>query len=230
MRKLIKVTLGIIFMSAVPVTAMVEQVADGVGMDSLVVSAPEALMRLDVPSLDILTEGNRIDMLEYMRIDSVYNVHNAMEGFSHIERPFSQEYLKVSITPVSSLTIKVLPGNKKNVIATSYTIGDSLLAADSDIRFYDEEMKEIEKKKIIKIASSKDFFDFSGLKGDKKKELMELVPFPTVEYTLSPDNTTLTATLTVGSYMGKENLEKITPYLRRTRLYHWNGSRYEMEK
>lgn len=192
------------------------------------VTASDAFVAMPAQTLDLLTRSMRLDMLEYWKIDSIADIANTMEGFSHLCRPVTDDWLKVQVTPVTTLTIRMLPTRKGRIAATVYTIGDSLQAADSEIRFYDAEMNELKRDRFIKTPSSEDFFDFKGVDHKLRKELLSLVPFPTVEYTLSPDGTDLKARLTVGKYMGREDLEKITPYLRRDRVYHWTGSKYIM--
>ena len=192
------------------------------------VTASDAFVAMPAQTLDLLTRSMRLDMLEYWKIDSIADIANTMEGFSHLCRPVTDDCLKVQVTPVTTLTIRMLPTRKGRIAATVYTIGDSLQAADSEIRFYDAEMNELKRDRFIKTPSSEDFFDFKGVDHKLRKELLSLVPFPTVEYTLSPDGTDLKARLTVGKYMGREDLEKITPYLRRDRVYHWTGSKYIM--
>lgn len=192
------------------------------------VTASDAFVAMPAQTLDLLTRSMRLDMLEYWKIDSIADIANTMEGFSHLCRPVTDDWLKVQVTPVTTLTIRMLPTRKGRIAATVYTIGDSLQAADSEIRFYDAEMNELKRDRFIRTPSSEDFFDFKGVDHKLRKELLSLVPFPTVEYTLSPDGTDLKARLTVGKYMGREDLEKITPYLRRDRVYHWTGSKYIM--
>lgn len=190
-------------------------------------SASDAFVHLPASVLDILSSSMRLDMLDYYKVDSIADVANAMEGFSHLNPPLNREYLQVQITPVSTLTVRILPSRKHQMFATVYTVGDSIQAADSEIRFYDVNYKELDKSKFFKIPATEDFFDLRDLSGKEKRELLSIVPFPTVELVMDPVSTDLIANLTVGEFLGKEDLEKIRPYLRRTRVYRWNCSRYE---
>lgn len=192
------------------------------------VSAADAFVRLPAMSLDLLTKGMRLDLVDYYRADSIYRVTNAMEGKSYLLRPLTDKYIKVQVTPVTTITLRVLPGKKDETVVSSYTIGDSLQAHDSDIRFYDTAMRELPRDRFIRLAEAKDFFIFDGVSSRDKKDLLTLVPFPTVEYILYPDNCTLTARLTVGDLMSRENLDRIKPYLRRERVYDWNGKKFVM--
>ncbi len=193
-------------------------------------TASDVLVHMPVETLDLLSTTMRLDLLDYYRADSIYRVPNTMGELSHLHRPLTSDYLKVQVTPVTTLTIKVLPYRKARIAVTSYTIGDSLQAADSDIRFFDSDMHELKRDKFIKPASIEDFLNLEGVDRKKREELLELIPFPTIEYTLDPDSGTLHARLTSGEFLGKETLDKITPYLMREREYAWTGSKFKMKK
>lgn len=194
------------------------------------VTVRDVFVAMPAQTLDLLTRSMRLDMLDYLKIDSIADIANTMEGFSHLTRPATDEYLKVQVTPVSTLEFRMLPCRKGRIVATVYTVGDSLQAADSEIRFYDLSMRELDRGRYIRPADTDDFFDFRGADRGLRRELLGLVPFPTVEYRLSPDGTSLRARLTAAEYMGREDLAKIEPYLRRDREYRWTGSRYELIK
>lgn len=194
------------------------------------ITASEALIKMPANTLDILTSPMRRDLIDYYRADSIRSIPNTMEGLSQLERPLTRDYLRVRLTPVTTLTLRVLKRGKKEIVASAYTIGDSLQAADTDLRFYTAAMTELQRDKIIRLAETADFLQLEGVDKAKRKELMEMIPFPTVEYVLSPDGTGLTATLTSGEFLGRETLEKLKPYLRRVREYKWTGKRYDMVK
>lgn len=206
------------------ITGMAEQ--DECESDSL--TASEAFVVLPAKALDILSTSNRLDMLDYYKVDSICDIANSMEGFSHLNPPLNQDYLQVQVTPVSKLSVRILPFKKERIVATIYTVGDSLQAADSELRFYDERMNELKRSKFIKIPDTSDFMDFKGVDGKLKHELLELVPFPTVELTMDSESTDLKAILTVGEFMSKEDYATILPYLRRERVYRWDGSKYKL--
>lgn len=214
-------TLAMMSLSMVPAQARVYEAID-------TLTAADAFVHLPADVLDILSTTMRLDLLDYYKADSVANVANAMEGFSHLNLPLNNDYLQVQITPVSRLTVRILPSRKRQIFATVYTVGDSLQASDSEIRFYDDAYKELDRSKFFKVPATEDFFDFSGVDKKVRRELMSLIPFPTVELTMDPVSTDLKATLTVGTFLGKEDMEKIKPYLRRERVYTWDGSSYRL--
>lgn len=193
-------------------------------------NAAVVFVRLPPSTLSLLTSSERLDLLDYYNADSIADVVNVMEGFSHLIRPLTNNYLKLQVTPASTLTVKILPYGKKQVAVTAYTVGDSLQAADTDLKFFDEDMTQLDTKKFIRPATMADFFNFKGVDSNTRKELLDLVPFATVEYTFEPGSNRLHARMTAGEFLGKETNDKITPYLQRDRYYKWTGKKFQLEK
>lgn len=222
-----KVIFGMMMMG-IGLTAHATEPAASAMNDS--VTASELFVRMPTVTLDILTKSMRKDMLDYLKIDSIYNVMNTMEGFSHINPPVTPDYFQVQITPVTRYTMRLLPYKESKIVLTLYTVGDSVQAEDSEIRFYDLNLNELKRDKYIKTLSTDDFLDLKGVDGKLQKELKGLVPFPTVKYTIGPDDETLKAELTVGEFLSKESLEKIAPYIHREREMVWNGKKFELKR
>lgn len=192
------------------------------------ITTPYAFLGMPATTLDLLARPMREDMLAYLAKDSIYKVPNALEGLSYFNLPVTDEYMQVQVTPVTQFTIRILPGKKSRVVATAYTVGDSLQSHDTQLKFFTPEMKEIKLDKVIKIASTEDFLNTKGLSRDDRERLLSLIPFPTVEYIFSPNSNYLKARLTVGEFLSKEVNEKIKPYLRRERTYRWDGNKYHL--
>lgn len=93
--------------------------AEGDGSE---LSARGFFVRLQSPSLEILGKSTRLDMLDYWDADSVYKATNAIGGLSWL-CAVSQDYLKVQVTPVSALELKILPLGKGSVVMSVYTVG-----------------------------------------------------------------------------------------------------------
>lgn len=221
---------AITLLAVLGLTGLYARGASEPGVDNSVEPTASQIF-LDMPTitLDILTKSMREDMLDYFKADSIYDVMNTMEGFSHINPPVTPDYLQVQITPVTRYTIMMLPYRGERIAMTLYTVGDSLQAPDTEIKFYNAGLEELKRDKFIKTLSTDDFLDLKGVKGSLKKELQEIVPFPTVDYTVTPDGKRLTARLTVSQFLTKESLEKIEPYLRRKRHYTWDGNKWQLQ-
>lgn len=209
-----------------------EEVDTVVVIESTRLTVRQAFADVDVPALDLLTPTMRGDLLAYHDAGASREVVNALGGMSSLEQPVTDSYVSCIITPVSKATVKVLSCGKEDVAMLIYTIAGEGQAADSQLMFFDSNMKELRPEKFIKLASIDDFIDTPHDRDGAmlKKELLGLIPFPTVEYVASPDNDGLTARLTVADYMGAENLHRLKPYLRPEVKYSWNGKKFDRMK
>ncbi len=203
------------------------------------ISARRAFVELSATTIDLLSRDTRLDMLDYFDVDSIYRAPNTMDGRSWLET-VTPDYLKVVMTSVSTLEIKILPGGKRgDTVMTIYTIGGGTQAADSEVQFYDAALRPLDASKLFKPAVLFDFVEVPKAPKEKsntqeapltKRDIESLVPFPTVEYLASPENTNLTGRLTVGKYMDIESYQRLEPYLTGPVTYRWDGSRFRLDK
>lgn len=191
------------------------------------VTASQVFADLPISVLDMLDRSRRLDMLDYYAADSIAKVPNAMGGQSYLDK-VTGDYLKVNLTPVSTLTIKVLPYKKGHVIVAAYTVGDNGQAHDTDLRILDAGYRDMKRSRFIRMASLEDFFDCPDRKA---KELVAgIVPFATVRYEPDADGAGMTAELTAGKFIAAEDYERIRQYLRPKLRYRWNGTKFDLEK
>lgn len=180
-------------------------------------------------ALEILPKSTRLDMLDYWDVDSIYKASNVMEGLSWLEN-ITPNYLKVRITPVSSLEIKILPVKEGQLAMTVYTVGDDVQAQDSQIKFYDEKLTELTESKYLELPQIKDFFEIPKGSYTKMKEIEDMIPFPTVAFSANPDNDNLEARLTVEQYVNQDdwNIAKlfVKPYI----TLEWKKDKYKVVK
>ncbi len=174
--------------------------------DTLTASKVFADIPLEV--LDLIRPSARLDMLDYYeQADSMLTVQNALGGESRLEQ-VTPDYLKVTVTPVSTLEIKLLQSGKSPVIMTLYTTN-----SDTDIRFFDALLNPLPTDKFLKAPTLKDFFDLRG-SNVTEKELQEKFPFTTIQYSSGPGATPLTATFTTLETLSQEDRDLLTPLLR----------------
>ncbi len=202
-------------------------------------TAAEAFMKMPSKVLELLNSEKRSDLLAYVEAgraedpDSMPSVVNTLGGSSQLIYPVTDEYLAIRISPVSQLTFRILPRKhkkEKNIVAVVYTLGDESTSSDSEVAFYDSQMNPLKTRDFLKLATLDDFLDIPDNDKELKKELVEMVPFPMVEYTLWPDSDTLTAKLTVGDVLGVEDQEKLMPYIRPMLRYRWDGHKFNLIK
>ena len=216
-----RIVIVIMFLTLViPVTVKADETPD-------TLTASKVFADIPLSVLDLVDRSRRLDMLDYYAADSIAKVPNTMEGISYLDK-VTPDYLKVMLTPVSEMTLKILPGKKEDIIMTAYTVGDKDQAYDTDLRFYDEEYQELEKKKIFREPSVEDFFRFP----DKASRALvkELVTFPTVRYIPDVDGTGMTAELTVGQFLSADDYKKIKSFMKPGLKYKWNSSHYSLDK
>lgn len=232
MKKLISIAaLLVLLISVVPTRAgSPAHGDDAVTKTADIFTVSDAFVRLPAKTLDLLSTSMRKDLLDYYRNDSICKVRNTMEGESYLIAPITDNYLQVCLTPVTVLTMRLLPSKKGPVVMTLYTTGDSLQAHDTEICFYDMRMKELKREKIIKPVSPEHFINTGNRDRHEREELCSLIPFTTVEYSMPATGDTLTARLTAGEYLGRETMEKLTPHLISERQYVWNGSKFKLVK
>ena len=185
--------------------------------------------KLQTSDLEILAPSTRLDMLDYWDVDSVFKASNAMEGLSWLEK-VTPDYLKVRITSVSTLEIKILPLKKGKIAMTVYTVGDDVQAQDSQVKFYDENLTELPTEKYLVMPQVKDFFEIPKGSMTKMKEIEQMIPFPTIAFSANPDNDDLEARLTVEQYINQDdwNIAKLfaKPFIK----LEWNKEKFKISK
>lgn len=191
-----------------------------------VFSARKVFENLECSALEILPRSVRLDMLDYWDADSVYKASNAMEGLSWLEK-VTPNYLKVRITSVSVLEIKILPAKKGELVMTIHTVGDDVQALDSQIKFYDKGLKELETSKYLVMPQVKDFFHIPKGSATKMKEIEEMIPFPTIEFNANPENDNLQAELTVEKYISEDDWNIAKLFVKPWIVLEWKGEKYK---
>ena len=191
-----------------------------------VFTARKVFEKLHSSALEILPPSTRLDMLDYWDVDSVYKASNAMEGLSWLEN-VTPGFLKVRITEVSSLEIKLLPDKKGKIVMTVYTVGDDVQAQDSRIRFYDESLAELPSEKYLVMPRLKDFFEIPKGSATKIKEIEQMIPFPTVAFSANPDNDNLEARLTVEKYINQDDWNIAKLFVKPSVTLEWKKGKYK---
>ncbi|MDE6650284.1 MAG: DUF3256 family protein [Muribaculaceae bacterium] len=186
-------------------------------------TASRVFAEIPLEVLDMLRPSTRLDMLDYYaQADSMLVAVDALGGSSSLQQ-VTDDYLKLSVTPVSTLEIKILPYGKRQLVMTVYTTGGDDMAKDSEVRFFDSGMQPLPAGKFMKAPTLTDFFNLKG-SGISEKELKEKVPFIAVEYTSGPGETPLEATLTSLRVISQEERDLLTAFLIPTLTASWKKS------
>lgn len=194
------------------------------------ISARRAFIEMPVLDLQLLPRDTREDMLIYFDNDSIWRARNAFQGYSSLDT-VTPDYLKVNVTPVSTLQIKVFPGRKGDTVMTVYTVkSEGGVTGDSEVRFYDASMRELPANKYFKLPSLKDFFIVPKGGTVSKKDLEAEMPFYTLEITAGPGSEDVTVTFHPDDYLSMEGKSRITPYLHPDIKYNWDGGKLKIKQ
>lgn len=194
--------------------------------DSVGFTARTVFEKLHSSALEILPPTTRLDMLDYWDVDSIYKASNAMEGLSWLEK-VTPDYLKVRISSVSALEIKILPTNKEKLAMTVYTVGDDVQAQDSEIKFYNENLTELPTDKYFVMPQVKDFFDIPKGSATKMKEIEQMIPFPTIAFSANPENDNLKARLTVEQFVNEDDWNIAKLFVKPDITIEWKKDKYK---
>ncbi len=188
--------------------------------DSLTASRVFADIPLQV--LDMLRSSTRLDMLDYFaQADSLLAVSDALGGQSKLEM-VTPDYLKLSVTPVSTLEIKLLPYKKGKIVMTLYTVGGEDMAKDTDVRFFDADLQPLKTEKFLKAPDMENFFNLNGTEFSVAR-LKEYIPFNAIEFTTGPADTPLTATFKTLSTLPDETRDLLSPLLVPSLTANWSS-------
>lgn len=177
---------------------------------------------LDV--LDMLRPSTRLDMIDYYeQADSLLNAPNALGGKSRFLE-VADDYLRVEVTSVSTLEIKILPFKKnKRLVMTLYTVGTDDGAKDTEVRFFDELLNPVSDNNLIKFPDLTRFFNLKE-SGVSKNELKKLIPVVAVKYSTGPGDASLTADLTSWQILPNETKEMLESHFIPSLNATWKGS------
>ena len=190
--------------------------------EDMTITASKVFAEAPLEALDMLRPSTRLDMLDYFeQADSLLTVTNALGGQSRLVA-VAPDYLKVAVTPVSFLEIKILPLGKKQVVMTLYTVGDGEMAQDTEVRFFDAQLHPLDTRKYLKAPVLDDFFTLKG-SGIDAEDLREKVPYAAVVYSTGPGDAPLTATLTTLRVISQEDRDLLTPLLTPTLSAPWKS-------
>lgn len=211
---------AVLAVALLPFLSLSAQKKQGEGHEGL--NMKDVFANLHTPGLETIRKSARLDLTDYWAADSIHKVVTVSGGAAWLEA-FTNDYLRVRVSPVSVVELRILPSGKHKIVGCVYTVGDSVQAKDSEINFYDASLRPLDKKKYFKAPELREFFNIPKGEENIFSEIREDVPFPTVAYTFSPDNTTLTARLTIEDYVSPDCLPLLRKYLQKDIVAQWKG-------
>lgn len=194
------------------------------------ISARRAFVDMPATVLELLPRSTRLDMLDFNDADSVYYAINERDGRSRLDT-VTPDYVKVEVTPASDFQIKVFKDRKGNdIVMTIYTVGAEGDSRDSDIRFYNTRLEELDRNALLQLPQMRDFFEIPKGSLTKWKEIEELIPFYTVDYQASPGSDEITGQLTIGEFMNLEDMKLVSLFMKPGVRMAWDGKKLKYQK
>ena len=168
----------------------------------------------------LLTRTNRADCVDFLEAGMKAEVTNLLDGRSSLQK-LTPDYLKMKTTSHSEMQMNLLPrSGGDTIICIINTVRAE--AADSRIRFYDKEWKELKPtSKFFTAPAIKEFFTVNE-RSDKRLLMADIY---LVELILSPDATTLQAKYTMPAYMSGADSAFVAGGMHDIK-YHWNGKKF----
>lgn len=206
-----------------------EEESQVVSMDTVWVKEPavgDYFITCPVSPLDILTQDMREKLVNLKVSGEESKVLNSVYTLSELDT-LTTDYMKITLTDVSTLTINKFVKKKETILMTVYTIGGEGRAADSDIEFYDSHWHPLKTKDLWETPEIEDFLEKGTDDKVDLKHIAQLIPFPTFQLIPSPDGKSVAVTLTVGVFLSEEAKEELKPYLVRDREWVWDGKKFK---
>ncbi len=183
-------------------------------MKTLFIAMPDQY----IPQLETAWRKDLVDLYESGK---EARLQNTMTGYSQLSK-LTPDYLLLKVTERSTVEMKMLPlVNNTHIIAMVTTIEGPV--ADSRIDFFSTEWQPLASSDLFTPVSSEWFIKENIDKNsDEYKDALARLDIDLVQYQLSPDNQTLTATYTTPLYLTEPEQKKIMPFLKETpKVYVW---------
>ena len=183
--------------------------AQSAGMRTLWASVPESVVPL-------LTENNRLDMIDFVENRMEAKVRNIFEGFSILDT-LTADFLRCRLSEKTDLQMRLLPmGDKDTIVAVVNTSRTPV--AISRIDFYTTDWQPA--KASFAMPAYEAFVDSCDA-----QTLAEIADLPLVEMALSPSELTLTLTLS-DQPLSRDTRRALAGRIHPITLY-WNNGRWE---
>ena len=183
-------------------------------MDALFISIPDQ----NIPQLE---NAWRKDLVDLYKSGKDATLKNAMNGSSSLKKVTS-DYLLLQATERSSIEMKLLPlVNNTNVICMIRTVNGPV--ADSQIEFFTTDWQPLAVSDLFTPVDADWFIkDDTDKNSNAFQDAASRLDMDLIQYTLSPDNLTLTATYTTPLYLSREDRKAVIPFIKESpKVYTW---------
>lgn len=186
----------------------------------------DVLKQMPDTVISYLSTNNKLDMIDFIDSHMKANVTNAFDGTTTLDT-LTNDYLKISLTPASTLEMRLLPfgntgaGAAGQVVCMVVTYGDGV--KESEVRFYSTEWNllsdidnPISHDKLLRYAASD-----PAVGGDVHK----IGDFLCAEASLSPSDCVLVVKLALPVYVADNKI--YTKSLDVSKTFKWDGGAFK---
>ena len=148
-------------------------------------------------------------------------------ALGEIERlAYSDTFLSIKTSEVGTMQIKILPLiNNTQIIVLIKTVCSGV--CDSDIRFFTNEWKEIDKKSILPTITPQVFFDQKELNTPEFKWTVSQIDMFPLQFQFKNGSNNLQVKFDIANHLSALDFAKIEPYLvKETIDLLWNKSMF----
>ena len=194
------------------------------------ISARRAFIEFDIDMLDLINKDLRLAMLNYYDIDSIPEFGNDFSGATRL-RKLTPDFLDLQVSESSSMQLKVLPlKNGSQILVSVYTVGEPGDLMESEIKFFDSNLKPLDSKKFFTEPPLSAFFSFPTGNKTTMKDIEQALPFSSIYYTLSADNNNIVGKLTIPDSMNVEDKKLVETLMRPQIIMNWDGNKFSKNK
>lgn len=185
------------------------------------ISATQAFTTAPLKAMPLLTENDRLDMIDYFNSNMSNTTSNRYGGQSAITS-LSPELITARLTDASECQLAILPDGKEGLIALISTVKTPV--PDSNMKIFSADWQRDLTASVFKAPVLTDWLTAEGKK--HRAEVESTVPFLLVSYTYDPATTTLSLVNNTSSMLGKEVYEPVAKWIAPRLDYKFNGKRF----
>ncbi len=169
----------------------------------------------------LLEQSARLDLIDYATSGIDKTIVNHLSDSCRITVCNDFE---LTIETEGGLSYSFFPLQRKSETIIMLITTVDTPDADSTVKFYTHNWKQIPTNDILQLPSMKDWT--KKIDKQQRKMLDEQLPFLTVEAKYDPATTSLTFTPTPGDYIDADNLDNVKSLLLSQITYKWNGKKF----
>ncbi len=172
----------------------------------------------------IVDKNTRLDLLDYYDGGRIVSTQNALGDDTQLI-DISNDYLSIQLSESSTVEMQLIyPSRNDTVIVVNQIIYTPV--PDSKLMFFDKNWEKLNNKNFIKEPTIESFINIPSSSGKKEKDILEMIEFPLISYSINPQKNTIVASNGLKEYLTTTEYNKIAPYLKNNIEFTLKGKKY----